>query len=43
MFMGSFIGVFANKLLPSAYICLFIMYIAASSIKGIYDKFKISY
>ena len=43
MFIGSIIGVLLNKLFPSAAVCAFIMYWAAVSIKGIYEKFITAY
>ncbi len=39
MFIGSFIGVFLNKLLSSLIICSVIIFTSAQSLKNIYNRF----
>ncbi len=43
MFMGSFIGLFFNKLMPTVFICAFILYFTTTSIKTTYLRYKKSH
>ena len=43
MFIGSFVGVYLNALLPSLVICSIIVYTSTTSLPKIYERFKQSY